>query len=125
MTDAELLQHYIECKPIIDGAQRSPGHLRLLKLGLIKEHPVSLRNLLIIVTAAGRTAIECRPAEYVGTHPTRWRLIPPTLGQQFAGPDLGVSEGPLIEGAVAKEEDGDNLTEPGTVKRYLSPSACL
>jgi hypothetical protein len=77
MTDAELLQHYIQCKRIIDGAQRSPGHLRLLTLGLIKEHPVSLRNLLITVTAAGRTAIDCRPTEYVGTHPTLWGLVPP------------------------------------------------
>ena len=33
MTDAELLQHYIQCKRIIPGAQRSPGHHRLLKLG--------------------------------------------------------------------------------------------
>ena len=31
MTDAELLQHYIQCKRIIHGAQRSPGHHRLLK----------------------------------------------------------------------------------------------
>jgi hypothetical protein len=29
------------------------------------------------VTAAGRTAIDCRPAEYVGTHPTLWGRIPP------------------------------------------------
>jgi hypothetical protein len=27
MTDAELLQHYIECKRIIRGAERSPGHI--------------------------------------------------------------------------------------------------
>ena len=77
MTDAELLQHYIQCKRIIDGTQRSPGHHRLLKLGLIEEHPVSIKNLLITVTAAGRIAIDSRPAEYVGTHPTLWGLIPP------------------------------------------------
>ena len=69
MTDAELLQHYIQCKSIIHGAQHSPGHHRLLKLGFIKEHPVSIKNLLITATAAGRTAMGCRPAEYVGTHP--------------------------------------------------------
>ena len=69
MTDAELLQHYIQCKCIIHGAQRSPGHHRLLKLGFIEEYPVSIKNLLITVTAAGRTAINCRPAKYVGTHP--------------------------------------------------------
>ena len=56
MTDAELLQHYIQCKRIIHGAQRSPGHHRLLKLGFIKEYPVSSKNLLITATAAGRTA---------------------------------------------------------------------
>jgi hypothetical protein len=36
---------------------------------------VSIKNLLITVTAAGRTAIDCRPA--VGMHPTLWGLIPP------------------------------------------------
>ena len=69
MTDAELLQHYIQCKRIIHGAQRSPGHHRLLRLGFIKEYPVSSKNLLITATAAGRTAMGCWPAEYVGTHP--------------------------------------------------------
>jgi hypothetical protein len=70
MTDAELLQHYIQCKRIIDGTQRSPGHHRLKKLGFIEEHPVGIKSLLITVTAGGRTAIGCRPAEYVGTRPT-------------------------------------------------------
>ena len=78
MTDAELLQDYIQCKRIIHGAQRSPGHHRLLKLGFIEEHPVSIKNLLITVTAAGRTAIDCRPAQYVGTHPTLWVSSPLT-----------------------------------------------
>ena len=77
MTDAELLLHYIQSTRIIHGAQRSAGHQRLLKLGFIAEHPVSIKNLLITVTAAGRTAINCRPAKYVGTHPTLWGLIPP------------------------------------------------
>src|SRR6476646_1908148 len=70
MTDAELLQHYIQGKRIIHGAQRSPGHHRLLRLGFSKEYPVSSNNLLITATAAGRTAMGCWPAEYVGTHPT-------------------------------------------------------
>ena len=82
MTDAELLQHYIQCNRIIHGAQRSPGHHRLLKLGFIAEHPVSIKNLLITVTAAGRTAIDCRPAEYVGTHPALWGLIPPNSSEK-------------------------------------------
>ena len=77
MTDAELLLHYIQSTRIIHGAQRSPGHHRLLRLGFIEEYPVSIKNLLITVTAAGRTAIDCRPAEYVGTHPTLWGLISP------------------------------------------------
>jgi hypothetical protein len=76
MTDAELLQHYIQCKRIIHGAQRSPGHYRLLKLGFIKEYPVSSKNLLITATAAGRTAMGCWPAEYVGMHPTLWAGAP-------------------------------------------------
>ena len=69
MTDAELLQHYIQCKRIIHGAQRSPGHHRLLRLGFIEEYPVSIKNLLITVTAAGRTAIDCRPASTSGLTP--------------------------------------------------------
>ena len=77
MTDAELLQHYIQCKRIITGAQRSPGHHRLLKLGFIEEYPVSIKNLLITATAAGLTAIDCRPAEYVGTNPTLVGSHPP------------------------------------------------
>ena len=76
MTDAELLLHYIQCKCIIHGAQRGPGHHRLLKLGFIKEHPVSIKNLLITATAAGRTAMGCGPTEYVGTHPTMWAGAP-------------------------------------------------
>ena len=72
MTDAELLQHYIQGKRIIHGAQRSPGHHRLLKLGFIKEYPVSSKNLLITATPAGRTAMGCWPAEYVGTHAPLW-----------------------------------------------------
>jgi hypothetical protein len=77
MTDASCCSITIQCKPIIHGAQRSPGHHRLLKLGFIAEYPVSIKNLLITETPAGRTAIDCRPAEYVGTHPTQWGLIPP------------------------------------------------
>jgi hypothetical protein len=33
------------------------------------------------VTAAGRTAIDRRPAEYVGTHPTLWGLTPPASSE--------------------------------------------
>ena len=60
MTDAELLLHYIERDRIIHGGQRSPGHYRLRELGFIKEHPVSIKNLLIMVTDTGRAAIDCR-----------------------------------------------------------------
>ena len=90
MTDAELLQHYIERERIIHTGQRTPGHYRLTELGFIQERPVGLRNLLIIVTTAGRTAIDCRPAAYVGTHPTLWGLTPPasseTPGHHGYGP---------------------------------------
>lgn|SRR5262245_12653781 len=81
MTDAELLQHYVERERIIHAGQRTPGHYRLRDLGFIQEYPVSLRNLLIIVTAAGRTAIDCRPAAYVGTHPTLWGYTPPASSE--------------------------------------------
>jgi hypothetical protein len=81
MTDAELLQHYIERDRIIHGGQRTPGHYRLRELGFIEEHPVSIKNLLITVTAAGRTALDCRPAAYVGTHPTLWGLTPPASSE--------------------------------------------
>jgi hypothetical protein len=87
MTDAELLQHYIQCKRIIDATQRSPGHHRLKKLGFIDEHPVGIKNLLITVTAGGRTAIGSRPAEYVGTHPTLWGLMPPDSSETPAQHD--------------------------------------
>ena len=84
MTDAELLQHYILCKRIIRGAERSPGHHRLLKLGFIKEYPVGVKDLLITATAAGRTAMGCRRAECVGMHPTPWGLIPPASSETAA-----------------------------------------
>jgi hypothetical protein len=63
MTDADLLRHYIERKCIIHGGQRNPGHQRLLEFGFIQEHPVSIKNLLITVTGAGRDAIDGRPVE--------------------------------------------------------------
>ena len=81
LTDAELLQHYIERERIIQAGQRTPGHDRLRELGFIQEYLVSLRNLLIVVTAAGRNAIECRPAAYVGTHPTLWGFAPPASSE--------------------------------------------
>jgi hypothetical protein len=84
MTDAELLQHYIERERIIHAGQRTPGHYRLRELGFIQEYPVSLRNLLIIATAAGCTAIDSRPAEYVGMHPTLWGLTPPASSETHA-----------------------------------------
>ena len=64
MTDAELLLHYIERQRIIHGGQRTPGHHRLRELGFIEEHPVSIKNLLITVTEAGRAAIDYEPVAY-------------------------------------------------------------
>ena len=87
MTDAELLQYYIERKRIIHSGQRTPAHYRLRELGFIQEYPVSLRNLLIIATAAGCTAIDSRPAEYVGMHPTLWGLTPPDSSETPARHD--------------------------------------
>jgi hypothetical protein len=62
MTDAELLQHYIERERIIFGGDRGPGHYRLRELGYIEEHPASLINLLITVTDAGRAVLESKQA---------------------------------------------------------------
>jgi hypothetical protein len=62
MTDAELLQYYIERERIIFGGDRSPGHYRLRELGYIEEHPASLRNLLVTVTDAGRAVLETKQA---------------------------------------------------------------
>ena len=39
MTDAELLQHYIERERIIHAGQRTPGHYRLRNLALSKSIP--------------------------------------------------------------------------------------
>lgn len=58
MTDAELLQHYIERERIIFSGQRSSGHYRLRDLGYIEEHPASFKNLLITVTDAGRAVLD-------------------------------------------------------------------
>jgi hypothetical protein len=62
MTDADLLQYYIERERIIFGGDRSPGHYRLRELGFIEEHPASLRNLLITVTDAGRAVLDKQAA---------------------------------------------------------------
>jgi hypothetical protein len=61
MTDSELLRYYGEQTRIIHGGQRSPGHQRLLELGYIEEHPVSLRNLLVTVTNAGHAVLDYDP----------------------------------------------------------------
>ncbi len=62
MTDSELLHYYGEHTRIIQGGQRSLSHLRLLELGYIEEHPVSLRNVLVTVTNAGRAVLDYQPA---------------------------------------------------------------
>jgi hypothetical protein len=61
MTDSELLYYYGERTRIINGGQRSPGHQRLLDLGYIEEHPVSLRNVLVTVTSAGQAVLDYNP----------------------------------------------------------------
>jgi hypothetical protein len=61
MTDSELLRYYGEQTRIMHGGQRSPGHQRLLELGYIEEHPVSLRNVLVTVTNAGQAVLDYNP----------------------------------------------------------------
>jgi hypothetical protein len=61
MTDSELLQYYVEHTRIIHGGQRSPGHQRLLELGYIEEHTVSLRNVLVTVTNARQAVLDYNP----------------------------------------------------------------
>jgi hypothetical protein len=56
MTDAELLQHYIERERIIHAGQRTPGHYRLRELGFILgERPSFARALLAWRANAGPT----------------------------------------------------------------------
>ncbi len=62
MTDSELLHYYGERSRILHGGQRSPGHHRLLELGYIEEYPVSLTNVLVTVTNAGRAVLDYQPA---------------------------------------------------------------
>ena len=61
MTDSELLHYYGEQRRIIHGGQQSLGHQRLLELGFIEEHPVSLRNVLVTVTNAGQAVLDYNP----------------------------------------------------------------
>lgn len=61
MTDSELLQYYGEHRCIIHGGQHSPGHQRLLELRYIEEHPVSIKNVLVTVTHAGKAVLDYNP----------------------------------------------------------------
>ena len=61
MTDSELLHYYGEQTRIILGGQRSLGHQRLLELGYIEEHTVSLRNVLVTVTNARQAVLDYNP----------------------------------------------------------------
>jgi hypothetical protein len=59
--ECQLLRHYSEEERLIGKHARSQQHLRLLALGYIREHVVDAGNLLVIVTAAGLTALNDGP----------------------------------------------------------------
>jgi hypothetical protein len=52
--ERNLLRHYSEAERLIDGTDRSAAHQHLLRMGYIEERAVNLRDLLIVVTDAGR-----------------------------------------------------------------------
>jgi hypothetical protein len=59
--ERQLLRHYSEDERLIGKQTRSQQHLRLLAWGYIREHVVDAGNLLIVVTAAGHTALDDGP----------------------------------------------------------------
>jgi hypothetical protein len=59
--ERQLLRHYSEDERLIGKQARSQQHSRLLALGYIREHVVDAGNLLIVVSAAGLTALNDGP----------------------------------------------------------------
>ena len=55
--ERNLLRHYAEQDRLIRGPQRTPAHQHLLRIGLIEEKPVNLRDSVICITDAGRKAL--------------------------------------------------------------------
>ena len=55
--ERNLLRHYAEQDRLIRGPQRTPVHQQLLRIGLIEEKPVNLRDSVISITDAGRKAL--------------------------------------------------------------------
>jgi hypothetical protein len=59
--ERQLLRYYGERERVISGPQRTASHQVLLDLGYIKEQPVNLQDLLIVVTEAGRRVLSSPP----------------------------------------------------------------
>jgi hypothetical protein len=57
--ERQLLRY--ERERVISGLQRAPAHRLLLDLGYIKEQPVDLQELLIVVTETGRKVLSSAP----------------------------------------------------------------
>jgi hypothetical protein len=55
--ERNLLRHYAEQDRLVRGPQRTPVHQHLLRIGLIEEKPVNLRDSVICVTDAGRKTL--------------------------------------------------------------------
>jgi len=56
--ERNLLRHYSERdRPVINTRDRTAAHQHLLGVGYIKEHAVSIQDLEITVTEAGRQAL--------------------------------------------------------------------
>jgi len=59
--ERQLLRYYGERERVISGPQRNVSHQLLLDLGYIKEQPVNLQELLIVVTETGRKVLSSAP----------------------------------------------------------------
>ena len=61
MDERQLLRYYGERERVISGPQRGPAHQLLWDLGYIKEQPVNLQELLIVVMERGRKILSSAP----------------------------------------------------------------
>jgi hypothetical protein len=55
--ERSLLRYYAETERIIHGPERGAVHQHLLRRGFIQERPVGVKDAIVVVTQAGRTAL--------------------------------------------------------------------
>ena len=56
--ERNLLRHYAEGERIVGGLQGTPTHRQLVGVGYIQEQPISTQNVLVVITDAGRKALQ-------------------------------------------------------------------